>query len=114
MNKSVMLAAVGLLGVGVAVGGCQGVSLPIVAAKATEAKVSATELATIRRWCSFGEPLLKMGANFTTSTTVGEITAFVGSYCAQLNAGVIPVTTDANTDSWLSRNLNRLRELLRV
>lgn len=105
MNR--FLAAASLL----ALASCGG-NLGPVAASLAPAVLSPETIATMRIWCTRGAPLLAIAQGQNLSPAAREIADQVGPYCAALTAGQIPPTTDANTPSWLPKNIVGLAQAL--
>lgn len=81
------------------------------AVSATVQNVSTQNLGRLQKLCGVVEPLAETaatGAN-RTAQVIGQ---FGVAYCGKLLAGVVPATTDSNTENWLAGLLRQLQSTL--
>jgi hypothetical protein len=104
------LAAVAVVAAGLAA--CAGASERI--ATVTASVLPEDQLARLVAVCHAAEPALALAAGPAMPARVQEIAVYPQAYCGQLLAGAVPVTTDANTPSWLSTVLAGVRVAAQV
>lgn len=79
---------------------------------ATVAVVSPQIVEASRNLCSKGESVLRVASMVPLPSGGKEILVELNSYCGQMLAGKVPVTTDTNTPNWIEQNFMGLRALL--
>ena len=70
------------------------------------AGMSNEELDRLKAICSWITPIAEIAIFFPSTQIVSQ---FGLTYCSKLNAGIIPSTTDANTEDWLMDIFETLR-----
>ena len=78
-------------------------SAPQMAAMVTPAVLSSGQVTTLRQTCQIAGPALAVAAQPTMPAQVSETALPAAAYCQQLNAGILPATTDSNTPTWLPK-----------
>lgn len=80
------------------------------AVSGTVQNVSTQNLGRLQTLCELVEPLAER-AVASSSRTVQIVGQFGVAYCGKLLGGVVPATTDSNTEGWLAGLLSHLRNL---
>ena len=109
MKTRLRSAAVGLTCVA-ALAGCNGPAQQ--AAAVVAASVSPQALSTMRTTCDRAAPLLAIAQGLSVVPEAKVVAGFVAPFCTALAAGQVPATADANSLSWLEKNLAGLRVML--
>lgn len=63
--------------------------------------------------CSNNGAALALAAA-STNAQVSQTATYMNSFCQQLNSGVVPATTDANTSTWMTTGLATLQVAAQV
>jgi len=82
---------------------CSGGNLAPTAASLTPVVLSPAQIAKVQQTCQVAGPMLAVAADPSMPELVSESAVDGDAYCRTLLAGTVPVTTDANTPSWLPK-----------